>query len=193
MTENKLTKAEARSLWREAERRLQLVDVEPPLATAQVDALLRVLGPRGRSETLEAWLKRGGKAVEAGPAAASAAVIQVDFARRRFRPVAEIVRLAADTASGEIPLPARELETGDGRFRLQVTLEGDQVVIRVQALGLAADEFAARLLGIAGAGDEAPVALVQLDEDGDGEVRLPDAVGLRQALLRPVIGVIDEA
>jgi hypothetical protein len=67
------------------------------------------------------------------------------------------------------------------------------VSIAVQALGLATDEFANRTLGIAGAGADAePVALLQLDEDGDGSVRLPDSPELRRALLKPVIGLVED-
>jgi hypothetical protein len=36
------------------------------------------------------------------------------------------------------------------------------------------------------------VALLALDEDGDGRVRLPDAPELRLALLKPVIGLVED-
>jgi hypothetical protein len=190
MTERKLSDAEAVALWREAERRLKLVDAEPPVSMARVDALLGVLGARKEGESLTDWLTRSGKAPveETRP---SAEIIQFSPRRQRFMPVAEITRLAADTSGPDLPLPARELETADGRFRLKVSIEGDQVLIAVQALGLAADEFAGRTLGIAGA-DAEPVAVLQLDEDGDGSVRLPDSPELRRALLKPVLGVIED-
>jgi hypothetical protein len=192
MTERKLSEAEAFALWREAERRLRLVDVEPPVSMARVDALLGVLGARQEGESITDWLKRSRKApvAETRP---SAEIIQFSARRQRFTPVAEITRLAADTSGPDLPLPSRELETADGRFRLKVAIEGDQVMIAVQALGLAADEFANRTLGIAGAGADAePVALLQLDEDGDGSVRLPDTPELRRALLKPVIGLVED-
>jgi hypothetical protein len=190
MKKGKMTGAEAVALWREAGRRLRLADVEPPLAIARVDALQAVLGPRRQEESLGEWLRRGG----AGAARPSAEIIHVDFGRRRFRPVGEILRLAADTAGPGLELPARELETADGRFRLKVTPEGDQVVVAVQALGLASDQFANQLIAIAAAGEEtSPAAILLLDVDGDGETRVPDSPELRRALLRPVIGVLDEA
>jgi hypothetical protein len=194
MANDKLTDAEALSLWREAERRLRLTDIEPRLSMAQVDALLQVLGPREHGETLDAWLKRGRSTEAAAPRQQSAQIIPFSPRRQRFVPLAEIVRLAADTAGAEPMLPAQDLETADGRFRLRVRLEGDQVVVALQALGLASDEYAGRSVGVAGAegGAVLPMAVIELDADGDGEVRLPDTPALRRALLRPVIGLIED-
>jgi hypothetical protein len=194
MANDKLTDAEASSLWREAERRLRLVDIEPPLSTAQVDGLLQVLGPRSEGESLEAWLKRGRSAEAAARPQQSAQIIPFSPRRQRFVPVAEIVRLAADTAGPEVMLPATDLESADGRFRLRVRAEGNEVVIELQALGLASDDYAGRRVGIAGAqaGAALPVAVIELDADGDGQVRLPDTPALRLALLRPVIGLIED-
>lgn len=192
MPKGKLSDAEALALWREAERRLRLVDVEPPLTMARVDAALEVLGPRREGESLEAWLKRGRDAQRQADERPSAQIIPFNPRRQRFAPMAAITRLAADTAGPELPLPARELETADGRFRLRTALEADQVALTVEALGFASDEFAGRLVGIASAGADAPVAVIQLDADGEGTVRLPDAPELRRALLKPVIGLIEE-
>jgi len=48
-------------------------------------------------------------------------------------------------------------------------------------------------LGLAPAtGGAEPIALLALDEDGDGRVRLPDDPALRRALLKPVIGLIED-
>jgi hypothetical protein len=196
MTDHKLSDAEALALWRRAEQRLRLVDTEPPVRIEQVDALLRIVGPRRPGEALGDWLMRS-QAPQTASERPSAEIIpfspHFNAKRQRFTPVAEIVRLAADSAGSGIALPSRELETADGRFRLKVTSEADQVVIEVQALGLAADEFAGRLIGIASAsGAPEPVAVLQLDADGDGQVRLPDAPELRVALLKPVIGVVED-
>lgn len=192
MPDQTLSDSEALVLWREAERRLRLVDVEPPLSMTTVDSLLDILGPRRSNESLGDWLQRG-HAPATTIERPSAEIIPFNPRRQRFTPVAEIVRLAADTSGPEIPLPARELETADGRFRLRVTLEGDQVVLTVQALGLASDEFAGRTIGLAAVdAEEPPIALLQLDEDGDGTVRLPDTTALRQALLKPVLGVVED-
>lgn len=194
MPNQTLSDAEALTLWREAERRLRLVDVEPPLSMATVDRLLDTLGPRRSNESLGDWLQRGQAPSTTTTERPSAEIIPFNPRRQRFTPVAEIVRLAADTSGPEIPLPTRELETADGRFRLRVTLEGDQVVLDVQALGLASDEFAGRTIGLAATdAGEPPIALLQLDEDGDGTVRLPDTDELRQALLKPVLGVVEDS
>ena len=66
-------------------------------------------------------------------------------------------------------------------------------MIELQALGLAADEFAGRTLGLApAAGTGEPIALIELDADGDGQVRLPDDAALRLVLLQPVIGLVED-
>jgi hypothetical protein len=193
MTDRKLSDAEAMALWRRAEQRLRLLDTEPPVKIDRVDALLRVVGPRRPGEALGDWLMRSQAPQTAASERPSAEIIPFNAKRQRFTPVAEIVRLAADSAGGEIALPSRELETADGRFRLKVTSEGDQVVIEVQALGHAAEEFAGRTIGLAPAGGAPePAAVLQLDDDGDGRARLPDAPALRIALLSPVIGLIED-
>jgi hypothetical protein len=197
MTDRKLSDNEAEELWLMAERRLRLIDRDPPVALGQVDTLLQALGPRRSEESLTDWLHRSqAPKVEAVPRP-SAEIIpfspRFNPKRQRFTAVAEIVRLAADSGGSEIALPSRELETADGRFRLKVTSEADQVVIEIQALGLAADEFAGKTIGLApAAGGAEPVALLALDEDGDGRVRLPDAPELRLALLKPVIGLVED-
>jgi hypothetical protein len=191
MTDHKLTADDALELWRTAERRLRLVDPAPPLAMASVDALLDAMGPRRPDESLREWLDRTrtrAPVVERP----SAEIIAFNPRLQRFRPVAEIVRLAADSAGTELALPSGELETTDGRFRLMVEGDEGQVEITVQALGFAADEFAGRTLGLAGEGETVPVAVLVLDEDGDGEVRLADTPALRRALLKPALGVIED-
>ncbi|HSA80298.1 MAG TPA: hypothetical protein VLE23_05715 [Geminicoccaceae bacterium] len=197
MTDRKLSDAEALHLWRRAEQRLRLLDTDPPIAQDQVDALLQVLGPRRQDESLADWLLRSRTPQAAAIDRPSAEIIpfspKFSAKRQRFTPVAEIVRLAADSAGSEVALPSRELETADGRFRLKVSSARDQVLIEIQALGLAADEFAGRTIGLAPAdGAPDPVAVLELDADGDGRIRLPDSPELRVALLKPVIGVIED-
>jgi hypothetical protein len=197
MTDRKLSDAQALELWRRAEQRLRLVDTEPPVTLAQVDALLKILGPRRQGEALDDWLERSHTRSAAPAERPSAEIIpfspRFNPKRQRFTAVAEIVRLAADSGGLGIALPSRELETADGRFRLKVTSEGEELVIALQALGLAADEFAGRTLGLAPAGGTGePIALIQLDADGDGQVRLPDDAALRLVLLQPVIGLVED-
>ncbi len=192
MTRRKLSDTEALALWREAERRLRLVDTEPAVSSGQIDALLELVGRRREGESLAEWLDRS-RAQPAPAERPSAQIIPFNPRRQRFAPVAEIVRLAADSSGPGIPLPTRELETTDGRFRLTVASEADQVVISVQALGFAADEFGGRSMGLAGAAARpVPIAVFQLDEDGDGQIRLPDSPDLRRVLLAPVLGLIED-
>jgi hypothetical protein len=197
MTERKLSDADALELWRRAEQRLRLVDTEPPVTMAKVDALLRILGPRRQGEALGDWLERGRTRAAAPTERPSAEIIpfspRFNPKRQRFTAVAEIVRLAADSGGFGIALPSRELETADGRFRLKVESAGEELVITLQALGFAADEFAGRTLGLAPAGGSGePIALIELDADGDGQVRLPDDAALRLVLLQPTIGVVED-
>ncbi len=193
MSHRSLTDTEALALWRRAAHQLALVDVEPPVSMAEVDQLLQVLGSRQRDESIISWLKRGHTERPATASQGSAEIIQFNPRRQRFTPVAEFVRLAADTAGAEIPLPSRALETDDGRFRLEVVKAGDELVISIQALGHASDLFALKTLGLrADEPGQLPIALVQLDEDGDGTLRQADSPALRRALLRPVLGVIED-
>ena len=86
------------------------------------------------------------------------------------------------------------METEDGRFRLMLSAEGDKIRITVEALGGAIEALAGRRLGIAGpGGEEELVAIVELDEDGDGSAEVDDRPEIRQALLQPVIGLIEDA
>ncbi len=193
MTTKPLSDDERKTLWQQAARRLWLVDVEPPVSMDTVDQLLEKLGPRGEDQPLGVWLGRAAEAdeVEGGP---TAEVISFDPRRQRFNQIAEFTRLAADSAGGEIPLPAAPLETGDGRFRLDIAEAGDQMIrVLIQALGDASDELAGRLVGLAAEGSyETLVGLVELDDDGDGMIRLHDDETTRRALLRPVLGTIDD-
>lgn len=193
MTYRSLTDAEAVVLWRRAAERLELVDVEPPVSMADVDALLTVLGRRRDDESIMSWLQRGRTSRISATAPASAEIIPFNPRRQRFTPIAEFVRLAADTSGLEIPLPSRALETDDGRFRLEVTKDGDELVISIQALGQASDRYAERTVGLqADEPGQTPVALVKLDEDGDGTIRQADRPALRRALLRPILGVVED-
>ena len=194
MTEAKRSAADLEVLWRRAEQRLRLTDIEPPLSWSRVDAVRKALGPRHPGESLRGWLQRArAGAPVARPAAEVAPLIAFDPTRQRFVPLAGITRLAADSAGTEIELPTRELESSDGRFRLRVEPAGGEVVIMLQALGLASDDFAGKRLGLASAEAPQPFAVIALDEDGDGSVALPDTATLRRALLQPVIGLIETA
>ena len=193
MTTKPLNDDERETLWKLAAHRLELVDTEPPVSADTVDELLQQLGPRGEGQTIGAWLEGAAETSDAAPAE-SAEVIQFDPSRQRFNQIAEFTRLAADSGAGEVPLPAAPLETSDGRFRLEIEEAEDRMIrVLIQALGDASDELAGRLIGLAAEGNyETLIGLVELDEDGDGMIRLNDDDATRKALLRPVLGTIDD-
>ena len=190
-----------RALWLEARRRLALADVAPPVTRERVDRLLAALPPRRPDEDLRGWLRRGAEAAdgERRPSPSARVIAFPGAGRVRFTPITEIVRLAADSAGagGEIPLPdpGRAIESADGRFRLTIAADeaGGGIRVAVQALGLASDLYANRRIGLAGHGDAGPLAVVTLDEDGDGACRLDDRPDVRRALRRPVIGSVEDA
>ena len=193
MTEKPLSDDERAIFWTLAARRLKLVDTEPPVSAEMVDQLMRQLGPRGENQAIGDWLRSAAEASEAMPTR-SAEVIQFDPNRHRFNQIAAFTRLAADSGVGQVPLPAAPLETSDGRFRLEIEAVEDRMIrVLIQALGDASDELAGRLIGLAAEGNyETLIGLVELDEDGDGMIRLNDDEATRKALLRPVLGTIDD-
>lgn len=75
-----------------------------------------------------------------------------------FTPFTEVVRLttSSDDAHVELPDAGCALETPDGRFRIWAEVENGKIRLTVEAMGLAADEFAHKRIGIAAAspGDE---------------------------------------
>jgi hypothetical protein len=198
MTTKPLNDDERETLWKIAANQLRLVDTEPQIEPETIDQLLGQLGPRAQGQSLGDWLRDGAEPSSATPdmstAASTAEIIHFDPKRQRFNQIAEFTRLAADSAGGDIPLPAAPLETSDGRFRLEIGEAEDQMIrVLIQALGDASDELAGRLIGLAAEGNfETLIGLVELDEDGDGTIRLHDDVATRQALLRPVLGTIDD-
>ncbi|MGI9500563.1 MAG: hypothetical protein ACR2P3_11020 [Geminicoccaceae bacterium] len=193
MTTKPLSDDERELHWRLAAHRLQLVDVEPPVGADTVDQLLLQLGPRDQGQPIDAWLKGAAAAKKVDPSR-TAEVIRFDPKRQRFNQIAEFTRLAADSGGGEVPLPAAPLETSDGRFRLDIQEAEDRMIrVLIQALGDASDELSGRLIGLAAEGSyETLIGLVELDEDGDGMIRLHDDAATRKALLRPILGTIDD-
>ncbi|MFO1434709.1 MAG: hypothetical protein U1F76_32285 [Candidatus Competibacteraceae bacterium] len=186
MNKQDLSRDEQLALWKLVLQRLELMSVPAPLSREAAREILASWLPRWGHETLGERI-RWAEAV-------------------RFEPLTEIVRLAADSGP-ELPLPdpGRPLETVDGCFRLTVTAEADQLLLQVEALGFAMDEFANQRIGIARRGEwytseatpvtlpaEALVAIIALNADGEGQCRIVDRPEVRAALLRPVIGLIKD-
>lgn len=199
MTTKPLSDDERETLWKIAANQLRLVDTEPRIDPDTINQLLDRLGSRTPGQSIGEWLRERSEpsATSSVPndAPPIAEIIHFDPKCHRFNQIAEFTRLAADSAGGDIPLPAAPLETSDGRFRLEIGEAEDQMIrVLIQALGDASDELAGRLIGLAAEGNyETLIGLVELDEDGDGTIRLHDDAATRQALLRPVLGTIDDA
>lgn len=192
MTDKKTPDSDATAFWRAAQRRLSLADPEPPISLERANRLGKWLPARHPEEPLADWLRRVRTAAQpAGQVLPFSAK-----PRWRFTPLASIRRLAADSGGTDIPLPdpGRALETEDGRFRLTITAQEGRIQLLIEALGLACEAFANRHLGIAGPrGEEELVAIIALDDDGEGCQYVDDRPEVRQALVQPVIGLIEEA
>lgn len=198
MAQKKLADSQRIAFWREAGRRLSLVDRDAPVTLGRVDRLLDALPEHYPQEMLGNWLRRVIAASGASADSSAANIIPLRAKPQwRFTPLANIKRLAADSnGSGVAPLPdpGRTLETEDGRFRLTVTAEDGHVHLLIETLGFAADLFAGRRLGITGpCGEDELIAIIELDDDGDGWVSVKDQAAVRRALLHPVIGLLEDA
>ena len=193
MTTKPLSDDERETFWKLAGHRLRLVDIEPSINADSVDQVLQQLGPRADGQPIGDWLKTAAEKPRVNQGQ-TAEVIRFDPRRQRFNQIAEFTRLAADSISDRVPLPAAPLETSDGRFRLDIQEADDRMIrVLIQALGDASDELAGRLIGLAAEGNyETLIGLVELDGDGDGTIRLHDDEPTRRALLRPVLGTIDD-
>jgi hypothetical protein len=174
----KLIDTEKLLLWQETKVYLKLLETGPPASLEEVDNLLAVLPKRQPGESLRQWLVRG-----------------KGDKQWIFKPITEIIRLAADTSDSEFPLPdpGLALESTDGQFRLMIVVpETDKITIKIETLGFAADEFANQPIGIASAPrEDAVVAVINLNEDGDGDCTVADRMEVRKTLLRPTIGVYE--
>jgi hypothetical protein len=188
-----LNDEERDALWHRARQRLELADIEPPVGRDEVERLFGLIGRRGADQSLADWVRPARADSTAAEPVTSAEIIPFDPRRQRFTPVAAFVRLAADSGGLDVPLPNRPLETDDGRFRLEVEKEGADLRIAIQALGDASSAFAGQIMGLSSVGDDQPLlAVFELDEDGDVTIRLDDRDDVRRALLRPMLGRIDE-
>lgn len=195
------------AFWNLMLYRLELAASPPPLSDREAKEFLAQLPLQRDDETLFDCILRAadewGRASEPLNTHSTGTVIYVNF-----RPLIAIQRLAA--ASGEVaplPDPNRPLESADGRFRLWLSAANGMIQITLEALGFASEEFAGQRLGLASAGawseqamdqivrlnPDAVIAELTLNEDGDGACEIPDALETRQALLQPVIGLIEDA
>lgn len=171
-------------IWQAAHRRLQFIEAELPIAETKVDALLDALPLRLPAESYLDWFKRGQKMAQLIP-----------FQKMQFLYLTDIQRLAADTRETEDALPEQPLLSSNQKFRLTVeTLPRNRLKLTLEALGLASSQYANRLVGIAGANSKDQlISIIRLNMDGDGfDDTLENSSAVRQALLRPVIALIEQ-
>ena len=174
------------SLWIEAWHTLHAQDRRPLVNAADVDHLLALLPERSGHESSAAWLAR------LTAQATSAKVIPFPVKARNFKPMTEFFRMAADSGSERLPLPDTTLESADGRLWLTVTKDGEELVLTVQAVGMAIDDLSGKTVGLAAKDDADTLLLVvELDDQAEGTCRVADDEAVRAALLHPVIGLVD--
>ncbi len=200
MMKHNLTKAEELLLWYNVKISLELLRVEPPASRKEVDNLLALLPKRQDDESFRQWLERSQDDMQLWafePKAAESSqqgleCSQDDMQLWMFEPITEIIRLAADTSGSKWPLPDPRcaLESQDGQFRLYISARYQgKIILKIEALGFAADKFARQSIGIAGGPSvEAVIARIELNEDGDGSIEIDDQPKVRKALLKPIIG-----
>jgi hypothetical protein len=174
----------AQQVWQEAYNRLMLVDIEEPISEQTVDLFLAGLPKRLETENYSAWLKRGKKLAKI-----------VAFPTLKFSYLTDVQRLAADTRKKNDALPEKSLLSSNKQFRITVTeLSENKVKLTVEALGLASSRYAHKLIGISAENNKDDlITVLHLDEDGEGiDDSLENTQTLRQALLRPVISLIEQ-
>jgi hypothetical protein len=188
MTTSKLTPKQRLARWREAHVLLGGINFMPD-NEAKITEILCRLPKRLPNEELDTWLLRSRSITQK-----TGAVI-IPFPHPRFMPVTEFVRRAASSDANPYPLPDNgPLESIDSRFRLTVNKHDEWLTITIEALGLAADDYANCLFGLSSTKAlENVIVTVKLDADGDGEFQILDEESVRKTLLNPIIGVIVSA
>jgi hypothetical protein len=169
--------------WQEAHRRLLLLEAEHFMFETKVEEFLATLPLRLPDESYSDWLKRGQKLAKVIP-----------FSKINFRYITEVQRLAADSRETKDALPEKALTSNNKQFRLMVEeLVENKLRLTIEALGLASSKYAQRLIGIAAENSKDDlICLIYLDEDGEGvDESLENTPAIRQALLRPVIALIE--
>jgi hypothetical protein len=184
MTMNEPTSLhEKRTRWTTLWRKLHTVRFESLPTEDEVDRILAALPPRQPEETLSHWLKQ---------AELSKRSVVVPFARPRFTPLVTIERLAASSKHEAFPLPEAPMISPDEAFRLTVVKIGEELELRVEALGFDAFQYAGCYIGVSSNSDlSGLIAVVLLDGEGNGSVRIDDTPEIRKSLAKPVLGLLE--
>ncbi len=170
--------------WKEAYKRLMLVDAEPPISEQTVDSFLAGLPKRLTDENYSDWLTRGKKLAKV-----------IAFPTLKFTYLTDVQRLAADTRKTKNALPEKPLLSSNKQFRITIEeMPENKVKLTLEALGLASSKYANQLIGISAENNKDDlITILQLDEDGEAvDDSLENTPILRQALLRPVISLIKQ-
>lgn len=164
--------------WQTLWHKLHAVRFDPLPNDAEIDQLLAVLPKRRAEESLTDWLRRCSQGT-----------------KRILTPVAAFERWAASGAAEAMPsLPEAPMLSLEENFRLTVTPDDDGTLrVLVEALGLAAFEYAGCEVALALGDWDGLLAEFQLDEDGKGEAHVEDNAMVRQALVQPVLVKIEDA
>jgi predicted lipoprotein len=168
-----------------AYRRIMLAEAEQPISEAKVDSFLEAIPMRLPQENYVDWIKRGQKMAQVMP-----------FPDMKFKFLTDVQRLAADSRDTEDALPEIPLMSANQQFRFTVdSLPDNKLKLTLEALGSASNTYANRLIGIAAADSKDQlISLIRLDADGDGfDDSLDNTAAVRQALLRPVIALVEQA
>jgi hypothetical protein len=196
MNDINLSNKEETVLWNETARRLLMLKSSATIPTEWVDRLHRQLPPKQVNETFAELIRRA--SVESQAKYSNKTVTSIGEPRdKTFLPLSEFVRLAADSSSEHevsLPDPNYDLESEDGRFRLKIKMIKQRIQINIQALGFASDEFSGCTVAIANPANKVmPVAIIQLDLEGDGSCVVEDSDDIRVALLKPTLLLVKES
>lgn len=169
-------------LWREVFDRLHVVENETKVSEQQVDALLNLLPRRLPKETLMQWFIRG-----------QGLINEVYLPQVDFHSLTEFNNLAASSSLPIDELLQKPRITNDKQFRLSVLDQSElQLTLKLEALGRASFKYANCLMGIAAQADKDDlIAVLKLDEDGEGSVTVGNNKSIQYALLEPIIALIE--
>jgi len=154
--------------WQILWHRLQAMRAEPPPTREEAEQIYASLPKRRPGESTVDWIGR---------------------ITAQWKVLAEFEQWAA---KGEVeftrPLPEIPISSRDGLFNLIVEQDGPELVLRVEALNTAASDYAGCLVALADQPDGSGwLQPLQLDQYGDGEIRIEDGEDIRLILEHPWI------
>ncbi len=165
-----------RTRWQHLWHTLHSLRFDPLPSAEEVDQVFSTLPKRQHKESLPDWLER---LVRGG-------------ATRKFTVLAEFQRWAASSATeAQLPLPTVPMVSLNEAFRITTTLLGGLISLRVEALGVAAFNYASQTVGLALQDGSDTLVEFELDENGNGEETVEDSEQARQALVQPCLVLVE--